>query len=100
MKLLRWGEAGAERPGMLDAGGTARDLTGLVPDIGGAVLSDAGMAMLRGIDAGTLPAVPGTFSTTTGLAHTSLSFWLTMRALMSAPEPAGNGATTRTGFSG
>jgi len=58
MRLLRWGEPGAERPGMLDAGGVARDLTGLVPDIGGAVLSDAGLAMLRGIDAAALPAVP------------------------------------------
>ena len=58
MKLLRWGETGAERPGMVDAGGMLRDLTGLVPDIAGAVLSDAGLAMLRGIDAATLPAVP------------------------------------------
>ncbi len=58
MKLLRWGEAGAERPGMLDKAGIARDLTGLVPDIAGAVLSDTGMAMLRGVDAGALPAVP------------------------------------------
>ncbi len=58
MKLLRWGEAGAERPGMLDAAGVARDLTGLVPDIGGAVLSDAGLAMLRGLDAAALPRVP------------------------------------------
>jgi len=58
MKLLRWGEAGAERPGMVDAGGVARDLTGVVPDIAGAVLSDAGLAALRGIDAGTLPPVP------------------------------------------
>ena len=58
MKLLRWGPAGAERPGMLDAAGVARDLSGLVPDIGGAVLSDAGLAMLRGIDAATLPKVP------------------------------------------
>jgi 2-keto-4-pentenoate hydratase/2-oxohepta-3-ene-1,7-dioic acid hydratase in catechol pathway len=58
MKLLRWGEAGAERPGMLDAHGVARDLTGLVPDIGGAVLSDAGLNMLRALDATQLPAVP------------------------------------------
>jgi 2-keto-4-pentenoate hydratase/2-oxohepta-3-ene-1,7-dioic acid hydratase in catechol pathway len=58
MKLLRWGQAGAERPGMLDAGGVARDLTGLVPDIAGAVLSDAGMAMLRGLDPAALPKVP------------------------------------------
>jgi len=58
MKLLRWGPAGAERPGMLDSAGVARDLTGLVPDIGGALLSDAGLAMLRGLDAATLPPVP------------------------------------------
>ncbi|MFN6979800.1 MAG: fumarylacetoacetate hydrolase family protein, partial [Gemmobacter sp.] len=58
MKLLRWGPPGAERPGMLDGAGVARDLTGLVPDIGGAVLSDAGLAMLRGVDPAALPAVP------------------------------------------
>jgi 2-keto-4-pentenoate hydratase/2-oxohepta-3-ene-1,7-dioic acid hydratase in catechol pathway len=61
MKLLRHGAPGAERPGMLAADGTIRDLTGLVPDIGGAVLSDIGMAMLRGIDPTRLPVVaPGT----------------------------------------
>jgi 2-keto-4-pentenoate hydratase/2-oxohepta-3-ene-1,7-dioic acid hydratase in catechol pathway len=58
MKLLRWGPAGAERPGMLDAGGEIRDLSGLVPDIGGAVIGDAGLAMLAGIDARSLPRVP------------------------------------------
>ena len=58
MKLLRWGEAGAERPGIVDADGVARDLTGLVPDIGGAVLSDQGLAMLRALDATQLPPVP------------------------------------------
>ncbi|HMO07605.1 MAG TPA: 2-hydroxyhepta-2,4-diene-1,7-dioate isomerase, partial [Paracoccaceae bacterium] len=58
MKLLRWGPVGAERPGMLDGEGVARDLTGFVPDIGGAVLSDAGLAMLRGLDAGALPKLP------------------------------------------
>jgi 2-keto-4-pentenoate hydratase/2-oxohepta-3-ene-1,7-dioic acid hydratase in catechol pathway len=58
MKLIRWGAAGAERPGMIDGAGVARDLTGLVPDIGGAVLSDTGLNMLRGLDAATLPQVP------------------------------------------
>lgn len=58
MKLLRHGPRGAERPGMLHADGTIRDLTGLVPDIGGAVISDTGLAMLRAIDPGTLPVVP------------------------------------------
>lgn len=43
---------------MMDANGVARDLTGLVPDIGGAVLSDTGLAMLRGLDPAALPPVP------------------------------------------
>jgi 2-keto-4-pentenoate hydratase/2-oxohepta-3-ene-1,7-dioic acid hydratase in catechol pathway len=58
MKLLRHGPRGAERPGLLAADGTIRDLGGLVPDIGGAVLSDAGLAMLRGVDSASLPVVP------------------------------------------
>ena len=57
MKLLRHGPRGAERPGLLHKDGTIRDLTGLVPDIAGAVLSDTGLAMLRGIDVKTLPVV-------------------------------------------
>ncbi len=58
MKLLRHGPSGAEKPGFLHSDGTIRDLTGLVPDIGGAVLSDTGLAMLRGIDPARLPIVP------------------------------------------
>ena len=57
MKLLRHGAAGAERPGILAADGTMRDLSGLVPDIGGAVLSDLGLGMVRGIDPMALPKV-------------------------------------------
>lgn len=61
MKLLRHGPSGAEKPGLLHSDGTIRDLTGLVPDIGGAVLSDTGLAMLRAVDAASLPVVaPGT----------------------------------------
>ena len=40
MKLLRVGTAGAERPALLDADGTLRDLSGLVPDIDGTLLAD------------------------------------------------------------
>jgi 2-keto-4-pentenoate hydratase/2-oxohepta-3-ene-1,7-dioic acid hydratase in catechol pathway len=58
MKLLRHGAVGAERPGMVHSDGTVRDLTGVVPDIAGAVLSDAGLAAIRAVDAGTLPVVP------------------------------------------
>jgi 2-keto-4-pentenoate hydratase/2-oxohepta-3-ene-1,7-dioic acid hydratase in catechol pathway len=58
MKLLRHGVAGAERPGLMHSDGSVRDLTGVVPDIAGAVLSDAGLAAIRAVDAGTLPVVP------------------------------------------
>jgi 2-keto-4-pentenoate hydratase/2-oxohepta-3-ene-1,7-dioic acid hydratase in catechol pathway len=59
MKLLRYGDAGAEKPGMLDADGTLRDLSGVVGDIAGDVLSDAGLAKLRALDPASLPAVEG-----------------------------------------
>ena len=59
MKLLRHGPVGAEKPGMLHSDGTVRDLTGVVADIGGDVLSDTGIAALRLVDAGTLPVVTG-----------------------------------------
>lgn len=49
MKLLRVGTAGAERPALLDAEGILRDLSGLVPDIDGALLADD--AALDGIRA-------------------------------------------------
>ncbi len=57
MKLLRHGPRGQEKPGMMHSDGTVRDLTGLVPDIGGAVISDTGLAMLRAVDASALPVV-------------------------------------------
>lgn len=59
MKLLRYGPPGQEKPGMLDASGTLRDLSGVVPDIAGEVLSPAGLAKLAALDATTLPAVQG-----------------------------------------
>jgi 2-keto-4-pentenoate hydratase/2-oxohepta-3-ene-1,7-dioic acid hydratase in catechol pathway len=58
MKLLRHGPVGAEKPGMLGPDGSIRDLSGLVPDIAGAVLSDTGLAMLRAVDPLRLPEVP------------------------------------------
>lgn len=57
MKLLRHGAPGAEHPGLLHSDGTIRDLTGIVPDIAGAVLSDVGLSALRGIDVDKLPVV-------------------------------------------
>ncbi|HEX5184421.1 MAG TPA: fumarylacetoacetate hydrolase family protein [Allosphingosinicella sp.] len=59
MKLLRYGEAGAERPGLLDGEGRIRDLSHRVADISGEVLSPTGLAALAGIDVGSLPVVEG-----------------------------------------
>ncbi|MGW1063494.1 fumarylacetoacetate hydrolase family protein [Streptomyces aureus] len=57
MKLLRVGTAGTERPALLDAEGTLRDLSGLVPDIDGALLADeAALGRIRSAAAaGELP---------------------------------------------
>ncbi|KQZ31301.1 2-hydroxyhepta-2,4-diene-1,7-dioate isomerase [Mesorhizobium sp. Root552] len=59
MKLLRYGETGSEKPGILDADGTIRDLSGHVADIGGKVLEPASLASLAKLDPKTLPAVAG-----------------------------------------
>ncbi|MCT7299033.1 ureidoglycolate lyase [Ralstonia sp. CHL-2022] len=59
MKLLRFGPNGQEKPGLLDATGTLRDLSDIVDDIAGNVLSDAFLAKLREVDPTTLPAVSG-----------------------------------------
>jgi 2-keto-4-pentenoate hydratase/2-oxohepta-3-ene-1,7-dioic acid hydratase in catechol pathway len=57
MKLLRFGFNGEEKPGIVDADGRVRDLSGIVPDISGAVLSDEGMQAIRDADITTLPIV-------------------------------------------
>ncbi len=57
MKLLRHGPAGAEKPAILAADGTVRDLSGVIADLSGDVLSDAGLARLAAIDPATLPEV-------------------------------------------
>lgn len=58
MKLLRWGEKGREKPGLLDATGKIRDLSGLVEDIAGPMLGADSLARLASIDSGSLPEVP------------------------------------------
>ncbi len=58
MKLCRYGDRGAEKPGMIDAEGRLRDLSGHVADIAGPVLAD--LSALRGLDPASLPLVPGT----------------------------------------
>ena len=60
MKLLRFGERGQEKPGILDPEGYIRDLSGIVSDIGGDVLGVKGLERLRRLDLGKLPRVEGT----------------------------------------
>ena len=57
MKLLRYGPAGREKPGLLDASGRIRDLSAQVHDISAEVLAPASLARLAAIDAATLPIV-------------------------------------------
>ncbi|SLN62524.1 fumarylacetoacetate hydrolase family protein [Roseisalinus antarcticus] len=60
MKLLRYGEPGAEKPGILHTDATIRDLTGIVPDLAGAALHPEGLAAIAAADIDALPIVAGT----------------------------------------
>jgi ureidoglycolate lyase len=55
MKLLRVGPKGAEKPAILDADGSIRDLSGVVQDIGGETLTPEGLAHIRATNIGVLP---------------------------------------------
>ena len=59
MKLLRFGELGQEKPGMLDADGNLRSLANVIDDLSGATLTRAGLDQLKNIDPTTLPQVEG-----------------------------------------
>lgn len=59
MKLLRYGPEGQEKPGLLDADGRIRDLSGQVPDIAGDVLTPEGLERLAALDPASLPVVEG-----------------------------------------
>jgi 2,4-diketo-3-deoxy-L-fuconate hydrolase len=59
MKLVRYGQVGKEKPGLIDAAGKLRDLSKVVKDIGPGQLSDAALAKLRKLDTGKLPLVKG-----------------------------------------
>ncbi len=59
MKLLRYGKAGKEKPGLLDSKGIMRDLSNIVKDIDGSTLSPDSLARLKAIDPATLPVVDG-----------------------------------------
>jgi 2-keto-4-pentenoate hydratase/2-oxohepta-3-ene-1,7-dioic acid hydratase in catechol pathway len=59
MKLVRYGEAGKEKPGILDAQGAIRDLSGVVEDIDAAAITPEGLAKLRAVKIDSLPKVSG-----------------------------------------
>lgn len=59
MKLLRYGPKGQEKPGLLDNDGKIRDLSGVIADVTGSVLSAESIARLRSLDPAGLPLVSG-----------------------------------------
>ena len=59
MKLVRYGRPGKEKPGLIDAQGKLRDLSGVVPDMGPEQLSDKALAKLAKLKTDTLPLVRG-----------------------------------------
>jgi 2-keto-4-pentenoate hydratase/2-oxohepta-3-ene-1,7-dioic acid hydratase in catechol pathway len=58
MKLVRFGQTGAERPGILDGKGQVRDLSGIIADIDASALSPVGLERLRAVDPERLPLAP------------------------------------------
>jgi 2,4-diketo-3-deoxy-L-fuconate hydrolase len=60
MKLLRYGQKGQEKPGVLDAQGRVRDLSGVIADIAGRYLLPQELDKLRALDLDSLPLVAGT----------------------------------------
>jgi 2,4-didehydro-3-deoxy-L-rhamnonate hydrolase len=59
MKLVRYGNPGREKPGLVDADGKLRDLSGVVPDIGPEQLGEVGLARIRKANPAKLPLVRG-----------------------------------------
>ncbi len=59
MKLVRYGNPGKEKPGLIDADGKLRDLSGVVPDIGPDQLGDAALKKIAKIKTDKLPLVRG-----------------------------------------
>ncbi len=59
MKLLRYGRAGSEKPGLLGPGGEVRDLSKFVDDLAGETLGNEGLAKLAALDPESLPVVEG-----------------------------------------
>ncbi|MGY2896231.1 fumarylacetoacetate hydrolase family protein [Deinococcus sp. UYEF24] len=58
MKLLRYGPAGQEQPGMLDRQGKIRSLSGVISELSPLTLSDEALAVLGALDPASLPLAP------------------------------------------
>jgi len=59
MKLIRYGQAGHEKPGLIDEDGAIRDVSAVVDDIAGEVLTERGLSRLRALEPSALPKVGG-----------------------------------------
>ena len=59
MKLVRYGNPGKEKPGLIDAQGQLRDLSKVIKDVGPSQLSQSNLIKLRQLDPVKLPAVKG-----------------------------------------
>src|ERR1700759_3741366 len=59
MKLIRYGEKGKEKPGLVDKSGQIRDLSAHIPDLAGDAFSPASLTRIAALDPAKLPAVGG-----------------------------------------
>ena len=62
MKLVRWGEAGAEQAGLVDASGTLRDLSSAVADWSWQTLTPETLAQVAALDTEALPELPSRYA--------------------------------------
>lgn len=69
MKLVRYGQPGQEKPGLIDAQGQLRDLSAVISDVGPEQLGDAALAHLRGLNPVQLPLVEGVSRLGSPLRH-------------------------------
>ncbi len=59
MKLLRFGNAGEEKPGLIDQSGKIRDLSSVIDDINGNTIAPESLDKLKKLDTSSLPEVNG-----------------------------------------
>jgi 2-keto-4-pentenoate hydratase/2-oxohepta-3-ene-1,7-dioic acid hydratase in catechol pathway len=59
MKLLRYGQSGKEKPGLLDGSGQIRDLSAVIPDLAGDALTSDSLKRVGALDPSSLPLVSG-----------------------------------------